>query len=303
MAAFLINQINMPDVSLYTGKKPAIAAVATGSLLYPYPLKKVSVWNGHSCVLSSNSQVGLERFAEDCTVGKLAQGKRKVMVFGDSFSAAFVQSFDDLVLSDGYTVTIVPCWSASPLKEVPNNTFRSKINDYYWDRVVPSLMNQLNPGDWVFLASNIAQFAPKVMTSDTKERLQQFERGLNILSAKLSAKGIHLAVLHGLPFASEANCKPIVAAKQWFSPFGGPCKLPNRRESLRRYKNLDEMLVSLESAGKLRIVNLFDVFCSGEQCTYNAPNGQFLYRDEFSHPSIEAVRLSAPIIRKVLTSP
>jgi peptidoglycan/LPS O-acetylase OafA/YrhL len=300
MAAFLINQINMPNISLYTGKKPAIAAVSMGSLVHPYHLKQVqSLWSGFSCVLSRNSQVGLERFAEDCTVGKLSQAKRKVMVFGDSFSAAFVQAFDDLVVLDGYAVTIVPCWSASPLKEVPNHTFRNKINDYYWDKVVPSLMNQLKPGDWVFLASNMAQFAPK--TSDTKERLQQFERGLNILSEKLSAKRIHLAVLHGLPFAGEANCKPIVAAKQWFAPFGGPCKLPNRRDSLRRYENLNEMLVSLESSGKLHIVNLFDVFCPGEKCTYNAPNGQFLYRDE-SHPSIEAARLSAPIIRQVLTS-
>jgi peptidoglycan/LPS O-acetylase OafA/YrhL len=304
MAAFLIHQINMPDVSLYTGKKPAIAAVAMGSLAHPYPFKQAkSVWSGLACVLSANSQVGWERFAEDCTVGNLVQAKRKVMVFGDSFSAAFVQAFDDLVLSDGYAVTIVPCWSASPLKEVPNHTFRNKINDYYWDRVVPSLMNQLKPGDWVFLASNMAQFAPKARISGTQERLQQFERGLNILSEKLSAKGIHLAVLHGLPFASEANCKPIVAAKQWFSPFGGPCKLPNRRESLRRYENLNTMLVSLESSGKLRIVNLFDVFCPDEKCTYNAPNGQFLYRDEYSHPSIEAARLSAPTIRKVLTSP
>jgi peptidoglycan/LPS O-acetylase OafA/YrhL len=302
MAAFLINQINMPNVSLYTGKKPAIAAVSMGSLAHPYPLKQVqSLWSGFSCVLSRNSQVGLERFAEDCTVGKLSQAKRKVMVFGDSFSAAFVQAFDDLVVSDGYAVTIVSCWSASPLKEVPNHTVRDKINDYYWDRVVPSLMTQLNPGDWVFLASNMAQFAPKARISGTQERLQQFEQGLNILSAKLSAKGIHLAVLHGLPFAGEANCKPIVAAKQWFAPFGGPCKLPNRRDSLLRYGNLNEMLVSLESSGKLRIVNLFDVFCPGEKCTYNAPNGQFLYRDE-SHPSVEAARLSAPIIRQVLTS-
>jgi hypothetical protein len=295
---------NTPRLSLYTGQKPSIAAVGVSSLTRPYLLKPVqSIWMGSLCALSKNSQVGRKISADNCTVGKVASAKQRVMVFGDSFSAAFTQAFDDLVLSDGYSVTIVPCWSASPIKEVPNDSVRGPINNYYWDIVVPTLIDQLKSGDWVFLASDMSQFSPKVRMADTNERLQQFESGLKILSEKLSAKGIHLAVLNGIPFAREANCPPIVAAKQWFSPFGGPCKLPNRSESLRRHAMLNNMLVSLESSGKLRIVNLFDIFCAREQCTYNATNGQFLYRDEFSHPSIEAVRLSAPIIRKVLTSP
>jgi peptidoglycan/LPS O-acetylase OafA/YrhL len=293
-----------PNRSLYTGQKPSIAAVGVSSLTRSYSLNPVqSIWRGSLCALSDNSQVGRIISVENCTVGKVASAKQRVMVFGDSFSAAFTQAFDDLVLSDGYSVTIVPCWSASPIKEVPNHSVRDQINNYYWDTVVPTLIDQLKSGDWVFLASDMAQFSPKVRMADTTERLQQFESGLKILSEKLAAKGIHLAVLNGLPFAREANCPPIVAAKQWFSPFGGPCKLPNRTESLRRHASLNDMLVSLESSGKLRIVNLFDIFCAGEQCTYNAMNGQFLYRDEFSHPSIEAVRLSAPIIRQVLTSP
>jgi peptidoglycan/LPS O-acetylase OafA/YrhL len=305
IAALLINNLlNTSNLSLYTGKKPAIAGVGVYSLTNSYTLRPVmSIWRGNRCALSKNSQVGQIISAENCTVGKVASAKQRVMVFGDSFSAAFTQAFDDLVLSDGYAVTIVPCWSASPIKEVPNHSVRDKINNYYWDTVVPKLIDQLKVGDWVFLASDMGQFSPKGRTAETNERLQQFESGLKILSEKLSARGIHLAVLNGLPFAREANCPPIVAAKQWFSPFGGPCKLPNRRDSLRRYENLNEMLVSLESAGKLRIVNLFDVFCPGEKCTYNAPNGQFLYRDEYSHPSIEAARLSAPTIRRVLTSP
>jgi peptidoglycan/LPS O-acetylase OafA/YrhL len=305
IAALLINNLlNTSNLSLYTGKKPAIAGVGVYSLTNSYTLRPMmSVWRGNRCALSKNSQVGQIISVENCTVGKFATAKQRVVVFGDSFSAAFTQAFDDLVLSDGYSVTIVPSWSASPIKEVPNHSVRDQINNYYWDTVVPSLIDQLKSGDWVFLASDMSQFSPKVRMADINERLQQFERGLKVLSEKLAAKGIHLAVLNGIPFAREANCPPIVAAKQWFSPFGGPCKLPNRTESLRRHASLNDMLVSLESSGKLRIVNLFDIFCAGEQCTYNAMNGQFLYRDEFSHPSIEAARLSAPIIRKVLTSP
>jgi SGNH domain (fused to AT3 domains) len=79
--------------------------------------------------------------------------------------------------------------------------------------------------------------------------------------------------------------------------------LPSRSESLLRRDNLNKVLVSLETGRKLRIVDIFDVFCPEEQCTYYAKNGQLLYRDEFSHPSVEGACLSSPIIRKVLTSP
>ena len=113
---------------------------------------------------------------------------------------------------------------------------------------------------------------------------------------------MRLAVLHGLPFAREANCQPAVAAEQWFSPFGGPCKLPDREQTLSRRAALDKILTALESEGKLRVIDLLDIFCPEARCTYNAASGQILYRDEFSHPSVEAARIAAPTIRDVLTS-
>jgi hypothetical protein len=113
---------------------------------------------------------------------------------------------------------------------------------------------------------------------------------------------MRLAVLHGNPFAREASCQPVLAAKQWFNAFTDLCRLPNRSNSLLRREELNTLLVSLEHKGMIRIVDLFDLFCPGEECTYNAANGQILYRDEWSHPSVEAVRLSADAIRRILTS-
>jgi peptidoglycan/LPS O-acetylase OafA/YrhL len=293
--------VNLPNLSLYTGRNPSLVAVGVSSLMDTYSLKRVnSIWKGDKCVISDNSQVGKKIFVEDCTLGNFSNAKKRVLVLGNSFGAAFTQAFDDLVVSDGYAIAIVSSWGASPVKEIPNKTTWDKANNYYWDSVVPSLLNRLRSGDWVFLISDMAQFSPKYKTSLTNEGLKQLEIGLEELSGKLSAKGIRLAVLHGIPFAREAHCQPVTSAKQWFSPFGGPCKLPSRNESLLRRNTLDKVLVSLEAKGKLRIVDIFDVFCPEEQCTYNAKNGQFLYRDEFSHPSVEGVRLSSSIIRKVL---
>jgi peptidoglycan/LPS O-acetylase OafA/YrhL len=300
-AVLLFSLTKIPN--LYTGQSPSLVAVGVPSLTNTYSLKQVnSLWRGDKCVLSDNSQVGKKILVEDCTLGNFSNAKKRVLVLGNSFSAAFTQAFDDLVVLDEYSVTITSSWGASPVKEIPNNSTWDKANYYYWDSVVPSLINRLRPGDWVFLINDMAGFSPKYRTSETNESLKQLESGLEALSDKLSTRGIRLAILHGNPFAREANCQPVVAAKQWFNLSGGPCQLPSRGESLLRRDNLNKVLVSLEAEGKLHIVDIFDVFCPEEQCTYNAKNGQLLYRDEFSHPSVEGVRLSSSIIRKVLTS-
>ncbi len=300
-AALLFSLAKIP---LYTGQAPSIIAVGVPSLTNTYSLKPVnSLWRGGNCVLSDNLQVGKKIVVEDCTLGDFSNAKKRVLVIGNSFSAAFTQAFDDLVLLDDYSVTITSSWGAFPVKEIPNKGPWDKANYYYWDSVVPSLINRLKSGDCVFLINDMSNFSPKYRTSETNESLKQLESGLEALSGNLSAKGIRLIILHGNPFAREANCQPVIAAKQWFNALGGLCQLPSRSESLLRRDNLNKVLVSLETEGKLHIVDIFDVFCPAEQCTYNAKNGQILYRDEYSHPSVEGARLSSPIIRKVLTSP
>ncbi|MBD1853940.1 acyltransferase [Cyanobacteria bacterium FACHB-502] len=300
----LLSLTKIPNLSLYTGRYPSLIAVGVPSLTDTYSLEQVnSMWEGEKCVLSDNSQVGKKISVEDCTLGNFSNAKKRILVIGNSFSSAFIQAFDDLVVSDEYSVTITSSWGASVVNEIPNNSALDKVNNYYWDSVVPPLIDRLSPGDWVFLINDMAEFSPKHRTSETDESLKQLESGLETLSSKLSARGIRLAILHGNPFAREANCQPVVATKQWFHPFGSPCRLPSRSESLLRRNNLNEVLVRLEAEEKLRIIDLFNVFCPEEQCTYNAKNGQVLYRDEYSHPSVESVRLASPIIRKVLTSP
>lgn len=300
----LVKIVKILNLSLYTGHSPSMVAVGVASLRNTYSLKQVnSLWKSYKCVLYDNSQIGKNISIENCTLGNFSNAKKRVLVIGNSFSAAFTQAFDDLVILVGYSVTITSSWGASPVKEIPNKSPWDKANYYYWDSIVPSLINHLRPGDWVFLINDMASFSPKNRTSETNESLNQLERGLKALSDKLSARGIRLAILHGNPFAREANCQPVSASKQWFNPFGSPCQLPNRSKSLLRRDNLNKVLVSLETEGKLHIVDIFDVFCPEDQCTYNAKNGQILYRDEFSHPSVEGARLSSPIIRKVLTSP
>ncbi|WP_081972563.1 acyltransferase family protein [Leptolyngbya sp. KIOST-1] len=305
ISVFFFLLIKNPAFSIYMGNNPSVSAGGVLSLMDPYHLSASETsWQGEACILSENSQARAKKMIliEECTLGSFSEGKKRVAVFGNSFSAAFTQGFDDLVASDKYAVTITSSWDASPVKEVPNVGGYAEASNYYWDTIVPSIVEDLRPGDWVFLINDLAWLSPKDRTAESEIALDQFSTGLNSFSDSLAARGLKLAVLHGNPFAREAYCKPSAAVKQWFQPFKDSCKLPNRRESLARRIELDKTLKVLEQEGKIRVVDLFDVFCPGDRCTYSASNGELLYRDEYSHPSVEAARLSAPIIRQILTS-
>ncbi len=217
---------------------------------------------------------------------------------GNSFSADFVQGFDQLVMSDKYSVTITASWGASPVADIPNIGPWDKANNYYWSEVVPALVSRLRSGDWIFLVSDLALFSEQ--TSARSERdLSQLKEALAKFSDRLSARGIRLAVLDGVPFGRDTGCVPEAAARQWFAPLGGPCQSFSKQQILVQGERLAQVLSALDSQGKLTIINVMDVFCPTNMCTYFASNGQLLYRDVWSHPSVEAVRLSAPLIRAV----
>jgi len=116
----------------------------------------------------------------------------------------------------------------------------------------------------------------------------------------LQGRGVKLAVLHGNPFAREARCDPAEVVPQWYAPGGRVCTFLTRAETLERRARLDEAMRDLAQRRGVTVVDLMDVFCPGQTCTYRAASGEILYRDAFSHPSVEAARLSAPLIRSRL---
>lgn len=49
----------------------------------------------------------------------------------------------------------------------------------------------------------------------------------------------------------------------------------------------------------LRRVDLFDLFCPGEVCTFQ--NGRTVfYRDEYGHVSVEAMKRAGPLLREAI---
>jgi hypothetical protein len=303
-AGFLVILGKPLEGRLFMGRQAQLAARNVESLANPYVIPGTSyAWAGAKCILDNDSEVGNVIPLDACTLGRFDQATRRVMVLGNSFSAAFVHGFDALVKDDHYAVTITSSWSASPLKDVPNHSPWSHINDYYWGTVVPHMLTRLRPGDWVFLISEIAELAPPVNDDEQTRNLVLYHNGLRRLSAQLHRSGIRLAVLDVNPFIREANCKPETALPQWFSPGGGPCKFYSRADTIARRQKVDVMLRQLERDNQLVVVDLFDEFCPGPVCTYLGKTNHVLYRDELSHPSIEAVDDAAPLFRRILTAP
>lgn len=232
---------------LYTGNVPVLIARNVSSLSDSYTMPQGRwQWQGEKCVISSNEQVGKIILIRECTLGDFETAAHRVLVVGNSFSAAFVQAFDDMVYQDGFAVTITSAWGASVVPEVANETAWVKANNYYWSTVVPQLVSNLRKGDLVFLVNDMADFSPSTQSVHSADNLNSLRVGLSNFSDQLSKLGIRLAILHGNPFARDANCHPDSAGPQWFAPFGSPCKYFTKAETLERRRPLDTALRDLE---------------------------------------------------------
>src|SRR5690606_7356044 len=102
------------DGVLYVGDKPDMVAIGVSSLADPYYMSDAKyIWGGADCVLSGNDEVGKIISVENCTLGDFHNAEKRVLVIGNSFSAAFVQAFDELVEKDGFAITVTSSWGAS----------------------------------------------------------------------------------------------------------------------------------------------------------------------------------------------
>lgn len=165
VAGFLLILSGPLDGRIYTGKPAQLVAEGTRSLTDKYELPGMSsTWQGDICVLSDNREVGKTIPIDGCTLGDFSNARHKILVLGNSFSAAFVQGFDQLVTTDKYSVTITASWGASPVADIPNNGPWDKANNYYWGEVVPSLVSQLRVGDWVFLVSDLQSRSQQLLS-------------------------------------------------------------------------------------------------------------------------------------------
>ena len=268
-----------------------------GETLKDTQIYKGNSWTADQCVLSSKNDVGKTINLDNCTFGDFWRAKRNFLVVGDSFSVAEIEMYKTLVAEDLGSVTITSSWGASPVPEVQYKS-RQETNQYYWNSVIPNLTNQLSAGDVLLIVNDGVDFSPKILDEESKQMINNLENGLVRISEEMSKRGINVLYQSSNPFIRESNCTPDSAMHQWWNYLSEPpCTYYTREESLERRRIYHDTLLSIQAKFKnFAVLDLFDVFCPSGLCKFYNREGVFLYRDEWTHPSVEAAILSQPLL-------
>ena len=87
--------------------------------------------------------------------------------------------------------------------------------------------------------------------------------------------------MHNLSYLRESGCDTSALNRLWFNPFGTPCKLPNREDSIKYRKSLDDLFFKLESENIKKVVDLFNIFCPNEEYDFYDKKCNFTLEMEF----------------------
>ncbi|MGC2410438.1 MAG: acyltransferase family protein [Methyloceanibacter sp.] len=288
---------------LYSGSEARLISKGVKTLMLNQIFNGEIAWSYDRCVLSSDDQVGKPIKPEYCTFRSNNNPRTRFLVIGNSFSAAEIDMYKILALRDIGSVTVTSTWGASPVPELANDTPWSKANTYYWNTVIPSLVGQLRSGDIVIMINDMAGFAPKKPEGkETADELDIIQKGLDAFVSSLEQKNVGVIFQTVNPFMRESGCTPDSAAHQWFRLNSkNACTYYTRGYSLARRYPVQKALRDLERRHhNFKVLDLFDVFCPADRCTFQAHRGTFMYRDEASHPSVEANIMSQPQLLRVV---
>ena len=289
VAGMLLILANPLDGWLFLGARPSEPDLGAQSIVKPYRARGSSAWEGKFCVLQNEQEAGRAIDPGRCTMARLGAKpgtNRRLLVIGNSYAPAFVRAFEPLV-SHGYAVTLVAALGASPTPSVANHSPWPQANAALWHRVYPAIAQTLRPGDVVLLASDLAAILADPQTPAVARDQALLRRDLIAMSRELKQRGVRLTMLDSLPLLREASCPPQMAYHQWYAPFGPACALKSRSYHLARRGPVHSMLAALQARGDLVAIDLFDLFCPGETCGFSVPGVTLVYRDEFTHPSVQ----------------
>ncbi|TGM44668.1 acyltransferase [Leptospira biflexa] len=280
----------------FLGETANLESKGVHNLLQPVSFGE-EIWDPNQCVLVNNKDLSKQISMKTCTLGKKFNHKRNSLVIGNSYSVAMAPMFQSLIESNS-SVTITSSLGSAP---TPNLSFTSKwenTSHYYWDQLIPELMKGLKPNDHVIMVFDINGLTDEV------ENIKLFQVELNNFISQLKAKKINLILQHTIPFMRDSNCTPDMAIKQWWHfHLDPPCHYFSKEETIFKRKPLTTALQELQNRhSNFYVLDLLDVFCPDTVCRFQHPNGQFLYRDEFSHPSKEASKLAKGTLLKLVES-
>ena len=254
-------------------------------------VKNISgVWKGKECSIESNDDTTKSPSIRDCTLGDFYKSQTRVLIVGNSFSAALAESFAEVVRQDQrFSATITSSFGATPAPYLNFKNAWSNTSSFYWSSVVPKLTKELRIGDIVIAVNNLDDFTG----SSPRLRLEELRKSISTFSRELQSRGIKLVYLRPIPNMTKANCSPRQATKEWFRPKKNNCKYTTKEATLNEQFALNQMFDKLALSQQISTIDIFEIFCDKDVCTHTAGNGTYLYRDEYGHPSNAAAKAAS----------
>ena len=261
-------------------------------------LKNISgVWKGKNCSIESNQDITKTPSFKDCTIGNPFRAQTRLLIIGNSYSAALAEAFAEVVRQDSrFSATITSSFGATAAPYLDFKNAWSEASSFYWSNIVPRLVKQLRRDDIVIAANNLDDFtgaSPRYSPDALRASASTFAK-------ELDSRGIRLVYLRSIPNMTKANCSPRQATQEWFRPKENNCNYTTREVALRDKSLLDKTFDKLVLSHDISTIDIFDIFCHEDICTHTTKNGVYLYRDEYGHPSNAAARASSSKILEVL---
>lgn len=263
-------------------------------------------WEARRCVLQRSRDVGLVIDLDGCTFGDWRTAARRVLVVGDSLSVAEIGMVEPLAGADGPSFTVAASWGAAPVVGVAAGAQWADASEDYWNRVVPGLLSRLRSGDAVLMISDLSDYCPEQPSSVAAGRREMLISRLELFAQEMSRRGLGVIFQSVIPFMRETGCTPQSSVSPWSGPssVANPtCHFLTSAESLMRRDELHRALGGIQQRQRnFQLLDIFAVLCPGAVCGYTAPDGTFLFRDEYGHPSVEGASLASGALQKALSA-
>jgi peptidoglycan/LPS O-acetylase OafA/YrhL len=285
--------------ALYTGTPAPLAAKGMTTLIDDKWQAGVLEWRPRDCVMTSNDDVGKTIDVDRCTLRGTQKpaSTRRFLVIGNSFSTAEFEMYSVLAEDGLGSVTATSSWGGPAVRELLKESSPwFKAHAYYWDSVIPALFAHLERGDFVIMINDLFELTP---VTPSPADLALLRTGLQRIAGDLQRKGVQIIFQSQNPFMREAGCTPDMAKRQWFNAVNAVslCKYYSKSQSIERIRPLSDVLEEIGNTNpNFHVLDLFPVLCPGDVCRLYNEQGVFLYRDQVSHPSIEANYLARPLI-------
>ncbi len=285
---------------LYLGVRPKLEQRGPSSLMTDFRSPYGGVWSGGRCVVERSSDMTKAIDFDACTLGG-DKALHRLLVIGNSFTSAFLRGVAPIAANPDWRVTVLSVHGSSPGPHVAADFAFRAASHYFWTRMFPESVAKLQKGDTVLLVSELTDLLGDPGKPARKEAVVSYFTDLERFAVEQRSRGVRVAVLYGVPLMREANCNPEQATPQWFAPGARTCTIYTHEETRLRTADLTAGFDHLVAAGLIVPVDVLPALCPGRTCEFRAPDNTFLYRDEYSHVSVEGALLTAPTIARDLS--